>query len=400
MKKRVLIGLLVGVTAVLMVWALAAQAQVGEVLYLADSAQTNDNTSHIYRVDLSEGQANLTLVVTLGPGAAGEGDPGWNNVDVLAATPDGQYLYFIDNSASLPDTNRLGRYDVANDSVEVLADPLVSGDDFNTDQGTIAPDGTFFITRNENESLYYVDLGETPPTVLIGPIVDVDTNSTINVQGGDIAFGADGTLYIVTNTPTAVYALTVPESTGTVYAEKLGSPGNVPFSGLAVRANGLGDLVGSEPQREQITVLDKTNGSAVESFPTYLGGSRFYLNNGDMTVGPLMLCTRTIGYWKNHSWDNATVTICGVPVDETLGKEILWGARGNNFSMLFAQMIAAKLNCNTCGVTSEQWLCAQPDITTNGTLNWNKTFDSKQQKREAAGYWEALDEFNNQYECE
>jgi hypothetical protein len=122
-------------------------------------------------------------------------------------------------------------------------------------------------------------------------------------------------------------------------------------------------------------------------------------------------CTKTIGYWKNHSWEGATVSICGVPIDETLGDEILWAARGKNFSMFFAQLIAAKLNTdNSSGLPfineAEEWLCEQTTIIiydADGNaigLNWNKSFDSKRQKRRASRFWEDLDDFNNEYPCD
>jgi len=75
-----------------------------------------------------------------------------------------------------------------------------------------------------------------------------------------------------------------------------------------------------------------------------------------MTTGPLVLCTKTIGYWKNHDWPG-TVTINGFSIDQDFGscdvagekkpcEGILWNAKGKDFSMLYAQLIAAKLNTN------------------------------------------------------
>lgn len=148
---------------------------------------------------------------------------------------------------------------------------------------------------------------------------------------------------------------------------------------MAIRDNGKGDLVGFTHDH-RIFLIDKANGSTIDTFNMYLEGSPYIIYEyGDMTVGPLVFCTRTIGYWMNHSWDDATVTICGGPVDQELVDTILWNARGNNFSMFFAQLIAAKLNCNDyVGIAAiddaEQWLCNQ-EI---GIGDWNSEFASKQ----------------------
>ncbi|HUT25891.1 MAG TPA: DUF4214 domain-containing protein, partial [Sumerlaeia bacterium] len=113
------------------------------------------------------------------------------------------------------------------------------------------------------------------------------------------------------------------------------------------------------------------------------------------------------GYWKNHSWDGAVVLILGVEIDETLGQEILSGARGNDFSMLFAQLIAAKLNTNASSAVVVPEIQAADDFLQSvedeygdvaledGSLNWDRPFDTKDQKQEAVALWEALDEFNN-----
>lgn len=420
MKKRLFIGLSIALVLVFATQTSNVQAQSGqnEVLYLVDSAGTNDKTSHIYQVGLNGGQATLTLLVTLGPGAAGAGDPGWNNVDVLAATPDGKYLYFIDNSSSLPDTHRLGRYDIATDTVEDLG--VIVPSNFNTDQGAIAPDGTFYITRNEPafESLYYIDLTATPTVILIAQIKDIATGLKINVQGGDIAFGADGTLYMVTSKPPmTLYLLTNydPDTrnlANPVYAELKGAclPSGTSFNGLAVRDNGYGDLVASSPQYDDIRVLSKNDCSSTLPYPVYLDSTSFDVHNGDMTTGPLMLCTRTIGYWKNHSWDGAIVHINSDeineeagrsnPVDKKPGTGFLWQARGNNFSMLYAQLIAAKLNCGDCSIGLIQE--AEDFLLTEGItkINFGEEFANKNQKKEATKLAEALDAFNNQYPCE
>lgn len=125
------------------------------------------------------------------------------------------------------------------------------------------------------------------------------------------------------------------------------------------------------------------------------------------TSPSLTLDNHSKGYWKNHSWEGTTLTLLGVTIDEASGKMILWNARGNNFSMLFAQLIAAELNTNgsTALVIPEIeeakiFLQAVEDeygdvVLDDGTLNWERPFDTEEQKAEAEALWEALDAFNN-----
>jgi hypothetical protein len=133
-------------------------------------------------------------------------------------------------------------------------------------------------------------------------------------------------------------------------------------------------------------------------------GALMHFNSSAAPVAPTV---HSMGYWKNHSWEGATIAILAVGIDETLGQEILSGARGDNFSMLFAQLIAAKLNTNASSAivipeiaAAEGFLQSVEDqygdvILDDGSLNWSRPFDTKEQKEEAVALWEALDELNN-----
>lgn len=397
----VLLALVAGLFASGLFASGLAQSQIGEVLYLSDSS-TNAVGTYLYRVNLDQAthQADLTLL----PASCDE--ISFNQVDALACTPDGGKLYAIDKygDSAHPGTGKLGYCDVGTASwyeVDYVkhGTSIVPG----IVLAAFSPGGILYAASENTDSLYTVDKG-TAAATLVGQVVRLATGATVNVQGADLVFAADGTLYLWANgsrtgAPRGLYELTLPATVpGPVYATHLGEgdTGSY-FTGLAIRANGWGDLVGSTHE-DEIFVVDKTNASTADTFEMYLGGSPYNYEYGDMTAGPLVLCTKTIGYWKNHSWDGATVSICGDTIDESEGKEILWNARGNNFSMFFAQLIAAKLNTNNAtGIPTiddaEAWLCAQG-------VEWDSDFASKQQKREAAAYWEDLDAFNNQYECE
>ena len=409
MKKWVVIGMVVTMALGLAINPPAVRAQSMDVLYFVDD-ERDGNLAKIYRVelDLAKGIANLTPLPPVG--SLDPGEVPFSNVFALACTPDGKKLYMIDMYHW--GTGKLGYYEVGTAAWFEIGEVKYKG---SIVAGIVlagfSPDGTLYVASQWTDSLYIVDTG-TAEATLVGEIVNQATGVTVDAEGGDLVFAADGTLYLWANrarvgAPRGLYILPLPPATpGTVEGIYLGTIVTEPFfSGLAIRELGTGDLVGSYTKDEFI-VFDRSTVGTVATLKMYLGGTPFDHQGGDMSVGPLMeLCTRTIGYWKNHAWCGRTVTICGITVNEDLGKKILWGARGNNFSMFFAQLIAAKLNCGDCvGIPviddAAWWLCQQPDIVSGGTLNWSKSFDSKEQKSQASSYWEALDDFNNEYECE
>jgi hypothetical protein len=142
------------------------------------------------------------------------------------------------------------------------------------------------------------------------------------------------------------------------------------------------------------------DGGDLDIYWMYLNGAPYYGHSyGDMASGrepgegdP---CTYTIGYWKNHSWDGAVVWVNGQPVDEALGQSIMWNAKGNNWSMFFAQLIAAKLNCATCPVV----LDADAFLATQNVTGWYQAFANGAQKAAANVHKDALDAFNNSNHC-
>lgn len=422
MKKRLLIGLGMALVLVFFARTVHVQAQNGEfeVLYLSDSGPPNDHITKLFRVELDSatGQANLTLLpdASYGPGVIP-----LNQADAIACTPDGAKLYAINKYKGYWGAlnANIGYYDLATSSwygkgeVKYLGSPVEQ-----IGQAAFSPDGTLYAASDSTDYLYIIDT-ETAEATLVGEIKK-DGVYKVNVSGADIIFATDGTLYLwanrahsVSGAPRGLYILTLPESMpGTTNAVYLGASGvGDYFTGMAIRARGLGDLVGSTHEN-RIFLVDKTNGLTLYTYIMYLDGSPYQVYQyGDMTVGPLVLCTKTIGYWKNHSWDDATVTINGEtitekkgrsePVDEKPGNGILWQARGNNFSMLYAQLIAAKLNCGDCvGITI---IDEAEDFLLNEMVflgDFNQEFVSKTQKKEATKLAEALDAFNNQYACD
>jgi len=415
-KKRILIsgGIVLIFGLVMLTINVRAQSDENEVVYLSETQPIDDGLTFLFKVDLDH-SARIARLSYLPDASYGPGIIPFDRVHI-ACTPDGKKLYavdFLDSVETTYSNSTLGYLEVDSSSwheigtIKVDSATVLTG----IGQAAFSPNGILYILSNHTDSIYTVDTG-TAEATLVGKL-DID------VHGADIAFAEDGTLYLYTNasidsTKKGLYIITLPpDSVGAIFLGP-SDPIEKNLSGLAIRANGYGDLLGSVFGGE-IYVIDKSDGSYGESLPVFqmqLDNKIYDYKFGDMSLGPFALCTRGIGFWKNHSWDDTVVTICGLEIDETgsegriNGKNILRNARGNNFSMLFAQLIAAKLNMNnSTGIPeiddAEVWLCSQPDIINNDLfLNWNKDFDSKEQKREAAEYWENLDAFNNRYDCD
>ncbi|QDF75841.1 MULTISPECIES: hypothetical protein [Shewanella] len=307
---------------------------VNDVIYLSDTMGPADGKSALYRVDIDSvsGHANLSLLP--------DGIVDFNHVDSLAAEQDGSIIWLIDN-------NSLIKYEVATATVDLIGSLAnFSGD---SDQAAVSPDGTLYVTNKTTGGLYSINKS-TAEATLVGTL-------TVG-NGGDIAFDQYGTLYMVNQNGLFELTLPIPPSE-TVGVELIG-PVSDRYTGLAFRAGGLGNLLGSNGIGNAIRELSVVDASAVANgnYPMYKDDLPFDHLYGDMTTGPLVMCSKTIGYWKNHAWNGATVTINGLLIDEIIGRfgdkeegdkpynGSLWSAKGKTYSMLYAQLIAAKLNTN------------------------------------------------------
>lgn len=378
-----------------------------ESIYLSDTGQTNDGRNILFRVYLNTvtGRAELTPLddVGYGPGAIP-----FDTVIALACAPDGTKLFCIESEASSPFHRHLGVYDLEQPAFDILG--LMQGMDFPTAQAAFSEDGELYFGNQQRDALWTVDIDPDSPTYLcvseVGVIKTENTLGVPDVRGADVVSDAQGTFYLWTNraapdAPAGLYRLTIPPDSGWISAEHLGLNEGM-FTGLAIRANGFGDLIGSiTSPSDSILVIDKENAGIITSYPMYLDGLPYAYRFGDMTVGSLSLCTKTIGFWKNHGWDETGITICGVLLQEWEGKSILRNARGNNYSMLFAQLIAAKLNTNnSTGIpeieAAESYICS-----TWGPEWLGHIYDPipKTEKKTVVALWKVLDAFNNLYPC-
>jgi len=439
----------------------------GEELYLADTVGADDDKSALYLVGLLSGPGTAVLTsIPVDPTTCQGGliapetnEVAWNNVDVLATTPDGQQLAFIDDSSGNPSTREVVSLDLTNGECTNhgqlnwltafggnCSDGAGGGvgptGTCNTDQGAFSPSGTMYIGRNEDDTIHTLDVSAASAT-LIGELVDQDTCNAVNLQGADLTFDADGNMWVWENANDALYRVASADLVaapckfsnavlGVVNAEFIGTNGSVdPFTGLATRFNGLGNVVGSGRDTDDVSELDTTSlldASSVANYAMMVDSTDFDHGNGDMSNGQLALCgVRSKGYYKTHNHGPAddnlngvNVELCSVPLSDTTWDAILNDAKGKDLSMLTAQLIAALLNCDfvndgsydgSCDSsgfplisTAETALCDAlttgsqmgPVVNDPGSGWWLTKFEDKDEKSTLNDIADQLDAFNNQ----
>jgi hypothetical protein len=391
----------IGAAVVVMTEVWAAPPMANEVLYLADTDAVHDGATNLYVVDWQgvahNANANKAVLKLLPSGRVS-----LNHVDAMAASRDGRKLWLIDDGEVA--THQLAYYDLSSDTT-YLIDFLEGVSDLSgnsIDGAAVAPDGQLYVARSDVNELWIIDTS-TAEATLVGTLMDRATNAPIDVQGGDLVLSDDGVMYLWANNnemgaPRGLYNVEyLNPKEDMVYATHLGG-GDASFRGLAMNAGG--DILGSDSTTDQILLVAAATGTVQEARKLFDDGW-FDHSFGDMAVAPALHCAKTIGYWKNHGWDDATVIVNGEKIDQDRGHQILWDARGRNFSMLFAQLLAAKLNCPECGKTeaidaAEMFLLSNR-ITSD---NYDEKFLDKEQKQKQAKYWTKLDGFNNQYACD
>lgn len=209
-----------------------------------------------------------------------------DQVDALAASEDGKTLYAIDKTTSKLATITVsdGTYDEI-DVVKEVAEPAIA----EIVLATTAPDGTLYAASQSTNEVYTVD---TATAVAVSQGMVFNGANYLDLSGADLVFATDGAMYIWTNAaktgaPKGLYIVSDP-STLPLQATYLGlGTGNF-FTGLAIRNNGGGDLVGSDTNSDQIVVIDKTDGSMSVFYDMYKDDAPYAYTFGDMTAGPII----------------------------------------------------------------------------------------------------------------
>ena len=269
-----------------------------EILYLSDSMSDTDGLTRIYRVDLDATSTRANLIEITGSPIT------LNQVDALAASPDGTLLYTIDK-----DTSKLASITVPGGvyheigTVQEAAGPAIS----QIVLAAVAPDGTLYAASQGDDNIYTVSTS-TAVAVSKGKVFNGAT--ALDLSGADLVFATDGAMYIWTNAnksgaPNGLYVVNDP-SAMPLAATYLGKGTGNFFTGLAIRNNGGGDLVGSDTNADKIVVIDKTDGSMPLSYSMYKDDAPYAYAYGDMTAGPIinpLHIDKTVNTSYTRTWE-------------------------------------------------------------------------------------------------
>jgi predicted ribosomally synthesized peptide with SipW-like signal peptide len=246
----------------------------GEKLYLSETG--GDDATELYEVDLDDaaGEAQLTKLLPNGQSNSDDISSGnFDQTDAIAATPMGDEIVFYDKTSG-----HLGRYVV--DTGAFSDEGAVDSDPGGVVLAGYSPSGTLWAASQHDDELYTVDPN--------GPSATSRGDTGIDLSGADLAFAADGTLYVWTSgSENGLYEVTDPEDDATatpVDAATIGSL-DTDVTGLAIREGGSGDVVVSDNASDQIKVVDRTDGSVDDSYDLTKDGTGFDHVFGDMTAG-------------------------------------------------------------------------------------------------------------------
>lgn len=269
--KTIGLGAAVGAFGVsTMSGSVAASSHVTETIYLSHSVDS-EGVTKLFTVDLdgTPGNAILSEVTSI--------DAPFQNVDAIAATPDGASVMFVDRN-----TAHLGEFDVSGGGFTDHG--VITGLPTITVLAAFGLDGKLYAASNTTNKLYTIDYSGSPP---VANEVGTITGATVN--GADIVVDSTGTMFLHTNNDDTLYSVDYQNpSGGMVAATVVGSDAGSSLTGLAVREAGTGDLVGSSRADDAIVVLDKTDGSRTATLPMILDGNPYSYTNGDMATGVIV----------------------------------------------------------------------------------------------------------------
>lgn len=269
-----------------------------EVLYLADSMDSNDGITRIYRVDLNATTTRADLTEILGSPIP------LNQVDALAASATGDMLYAIDKDTSKLMSVKIDDGIHTEIGVVKVGASVIGG----IVLAATAIDGDLYVASQTTNEVYVVDK-TTAVAVSKGKIYNNGVTD-INLSGADLVFASDGSMYVwtnaaKTNAPKGLYFVADP-LTLPLEAAYLGiGTGNF-FTGLAIRDNGAGDLVGSDTNIDSIVLISKTDADMSLNYPMYLDGSPYAYTFGDMTAGPIIHALeieKTVNTTFTRTWE-------------------------------------------------------------------------------------------------
>ncbi|HAA16545.1 MAG TPA: hypothetical protein DCE41_34490 [Cytophagales bacterium] len=247
----------------------------GEV-FLADNFRGKKNGSRLLQVTTDEGPRRSSVVeLATFP---------YDNIHIAASLL-GDEVYIVE-APPKRQAARFAVYDVAAGSWEERGTITANGAPLRTVvQVAVNPSGEMFVATNKTETIYQVDM----TTGVASSWGTISYNGgTLNINGGDMVFGADGSWYTQINGKgniRGIYRITGTQ--GNLTAEKLPlltSKNGV--TGLVILGNG--NFLYSK-KKDLLVEVSGTSGVQVGLRRTHMGDSREYFDNGDMAAGILDL---------------------------------------------------------------------------------------------------------------
>ena len=296
-----------------------------EALYLSDSG-TDPTTLYEVELDGGAGEANLNELL----GTGDYSNSNFNQVDAIAATPNGDKVIFYDKNSG-----HLGEYDVGSGSFD--DEGSITDDPGGVVLAGYSPDGTLWAASQDDNNLYTVNTS--------APSANSEGDTGIDLSGADLAFAADGTMYIWTSSSSqnGLYKVDDPSSDTTAVAVDSSNIGTLDtdVTGMAIRDAGNGNILVSDNNDDEIVVIDRTDGSRIDSYAMKEkeNGSDFDHIFGDMTAG--QLCGQVFRR-SNLRSDLDALTSSPVPLD---------GNRSTSFDEFSDPDDSSNRECFAAGVT-------------------------------------------------
>jgi len=282
-----------GLAIVAIVIAVGAAGATAETLYLTNTNQDDGlggKLSELYLIEIDEvtGSANALLLDTFE----------YDFADGLACSPDDLKCYLIDKYDTIqnPDGGSVSVYDTTTGTTTSIGELRNQEGDLLVQIVAAAfspgPTGGLYVASQTEDLIYSVDL-DTVVASPIGQILVEGTDTIVDLDGADMVFTADSRWYVWTNAerlpdaPRGLYEITaMGDASNDSTAIYLGvgldglDPDSHRFTGLAVRENGLGDVVGSN--RFDELHQQSRDGQDVDVFPLLLDGDALGHGSGDM----------------------------------------------------------------------------------------------------------------------
>jgi predicted ribosomally synthesized peptide with SipW-like signal peptide len=245
-----------------------------EKIYLTDTG--GSDATKLYEVSLDDNNMDANLTQILPDGNSTDITNGnFTQTDAIAATPNGDKIVFYDKNSG-----HLGEYDVNTGA-------FIDKGSIGSDPGGVvlagySPSGTLWAASQDDDHLYTVDRS--------GPSVTDQGDTGVNLSGADLAFAADGTLYLWTSSSqNGLYNVDDPSSDTTAVPVDSSNIGDMStdVTGMAIRDGGSGDIVVSDNAEDEIIIIDRTDGSRVDGYAMQKDGGDFDHVFGDMTAGQL-----------------------------------------------------------------------------------------------------------------